>query len=112
MSDILFTAGAVLNKTRYAWSIPGTHRPQTAPPLPSLPTMDGALFMNKKTHSTRDVPAAPPGDYASDHNKPPKAPATQTHQSRRTPGSRSDRDDHLGSDNQSRRRQTGPEHGG
>lgn len=108
MSDILFTAGAVLNKTRFAWEIPASQRDPSRP----LPTLDGHIFMNKKTHSTHDVPGAAPGDYARDRNKTPKEPETQLHQSHRSPGSRSDRDDHLGSNNQSRRRKTGSGRGG
>ena len=107
MADILSTADAVLNKTRFAWDMaPRSSRPE----LPQ-PHLDGHILMNKKTHSTHDVPDTPPGDYAGQHNKPSKRPDTPLHQSRRTPGSRSDRDDHLGSDNQSRRRQTGSGHG-
>lgn len=60
--------------------------------------------MNKKTHSTHDESQAPPGDYALRHNKKGETAPTQLHQSQRTPGSRSDRDDHLGSYNQSRKR--------
>lgn len=107
MSDILSTAGAVLSKTRFAWEI----TPHPREPSSPLPTLDGQLFMNKKTHSTHDVPGRP-GGYANDTNKSGKVPSTQLHQSQRTPGSRSDRDDHLGSDNQPRRRKSGPSHGG
>jgi hypothetical protein len=112
MSDILLTAGAVLSKTRFAWSIPVKQHARALPIHPAFPTLDGQLIMNKKTHSTHDVPGTPPGDYAQDHNKAPHRSETQVHQSQRTPGSRSDRDDHLGGNNQSRRRQTGPRHGG
>jgi hypothetical protein len=108
MSDLLVTAGAVLNKTRFAWAIP-CRQPERAAPLP---TLHGHLFMNKKTHSTHDVPGAPAGDLASHHNKAPKGAETPLHQSQRTPGSRSDRDDHLGSGNQSQHRKSGPRHGG
>jgi hypothetical protein len=108
MSDILSTASSVLSKTRFAWEIP-THPRERNTPLPAL---EGQLFMNKKTHSTHDVPNTPPGDYAHSHNKAGQKSDTPLHQSQRTPGSRSDRDDHLGSDNQSRRRKTGPGHGG
>lgn len=108
MSDIISTAGAVLNKTRFAWEIQSPSREQPSP----LPALEGDLFMNKKTHSTHDVPGAPPGDYAGEHNKPAPGHATPLHQDRRTPGSRSDRDDHLGSNNQSRQRKTGPGHRG
>lgn len=107
MSDILATAGAVLSKTRYAWSIPCP----ALEPAPPLPVLEGDVFVNKKTHSTQDVPGALPGDYAGDHNKTAQHKATQLNQGRRTPGSRSDRDDHLGSDNQSRRRKSGPGQG-
>ncbi len=63
--------------------------------------------MNKKSHSTHDTSQDKPGDYASQHNKPGEKAPTQLHQSQRTPGSRSDRDDHLGSKNQSRQRKKG-----
>lgn len=106
MSDILFTADAVLDTTRFAWNLPTHARDLDGP----LSTLEGQLFMNKKTHSTHDVPGAAPGDYARTHNKTSKS-ETPLHQSQRTPGSRSDRDDHLGSDNQSRRRKTSPGHG-
>lgn len=108
MSDILSTAGAVLSKTRFAWEIPSTLRERHTPGL----TLQAQIIMNKKTHSTDDVSGSRPGDYAHGHNKTGKGPQTPLHQNQRTPGSRSDRDDHLGSDNQSRRRKTGPEHGG
>ncbi len=110
MSDIISTAGAVLSKTRCAWSIPGPAREQTHHPF-ALPILEGDCFVNKKTHSTHDVPSAPPGDYAGKHNKPPEHEVTPLNQGRRTPGSRSDRDDHLGSHNQSRQRKNGPAHG-
>lgn len=108
MSDISATAGSVLSKTRFAWSIACPAPQQTKP----IPTLQGDLFMNKKTHSTNDVPGAAPGDYAGKHNKTTHDETTPLNQNRRTPGSRSDRDDHLGSDNQSRRRQKGTGHGG
>jgi hypothetical protein len=108
MSDIISTANAVLGKTRCAWSIPGLQREPTRP----LPILDGHLFMNKKTHSTHDVPGSTPGDYAGDHNKASQRKTTQLNQPHRTPGSRSDRDDHLGSNNQSRRRHSGTQRGG
>jgi hypothetical protein len=63
--------------------------------------------MNKKTHSTHDASQAPPGDYALKHNKKGEKAPTPLHQSQRTPGSRSDRDDHLGSHNQSQQRKKG-----
>jgi hypothetical protein len=65
--------------------------------------------MNKNTHSTSD---GKPGDYSSRHNKKGEAAQTQLNQNRRTPGSRSDRDDHLGSRNQSSQRKKGPLNGG
>jgi hypothetical protein len=67
----------------------------------------GVILMNKKTHSTHDASAALPGDYARQHKKKGDKAPTQLHQSQRTPGSRSDRDDHLGSHNQSRQRKKG-----
>ncbi|MBU3652061.1 MAG: hypothetical protein FGM44_03150 [Limnohabitans sp.] len=67
--------------------------------------------MNKKTHTTKDVPDVRPGGYANDHNKPGEHPATPLHQDQRTPASRSDRDDHLGSHNQSQERKHGPQRG-
>ena len=53
------------------------------------------------------------GKVANDHNKAGDQHPTQKHESRRTPGSRHDRESQLGSDNQSRSRrgQTGGEHG-
>jgi hypothetical protein len=63
--------------------------------------------MKKKTHSTHDIPKAEPGDYAGQHNKKGEQNPTQLNQSQRTPGSRSDRDDHLGSHNQSTQRKKG-----
>lgn len=107
MSDILITADAVLSKTRFAWEIPSSPRNLHFP----LPTLTGQIIMNKKTHSTHDMPGRP-GGYANDTNKAGNVPSTPLHQSQRTPASRSDRDDHLGSDNQSRRRKTGPGQGG
>ena len=47
------------------------------------------------------------GKVANDHNQAGGEPATQTHQDRRTPHSRGDRDTHLGSGNQSQSRQGG-----
>ncbi|NBU43751.1 MAG: hypothetical protein EBS37_06670 [Betaproteobacteria bacterium] len=111
MSDIISTAVSVLSKTRYAWSIPGSAREHTQHPYVH-PILQGNIFMNKKTHSTHDVPSAPPGDYASQHNQTAQDAVTPLNQGRRTPGSRSDRDDHLGSHNQSRQRKNGPAHGG
>jgi hypothetical protein len=64
--------------------------------------------MNKKSHTTHDLPGKPPGGFANDHNKPSQDKSTQLHQDQRTPASRSDRDDHLGSDNQSRERKAPP----
>lgn len=45
------------------------------------------------------------GKVAGDHNSAGDQPATQTHQGRRTPESRGDRDTHLGSGNQTQSRQ-------
>lgn len=107
MSDILSTAGAVLTKTRYAWDISLAGNEQ----LPTFSHLQGQIVMNKKTHSTKDVPDVRPGGYANDHNKPGEHPATPLHQDQRTPASRSDRDDHLGSHNQSQERKHGPQRG-
>jgi hypothetical protein len=108
MSDILYTAGAVLTKTRYAWEIPLPHDER----FPRFHHTQGQIVMNKKSHTTRDVPGGHPGGYANDHNKSGEHPQTPLHQDQRTPASRSDRDDHLGSDNQSQRRKHGPQRGG
>lgn len=104
MSDILHAAGAVLSKTRFAWAIP---RPSNVSRLPQ-PLSIGQILMNKKSHTTHDVPDHPPGGFANDHNKPGQDKSTPLHQDRRSPASRSDRDDHLGSHNQSQERKHPP----
>ncbi len=43
----------------------------------------------------------------NDHNRTGHQAPTQTHQGQRTPDSRSDRTDHIGSDNQSQSRKGG-----
>ena len=44
----------------------------------------------------------------NDHNRQGEQAATQKNEARRTPESRSDRTDHIGSDNQSQSRKRGP----
>jgi hypothetical protein len=104
MSDILHAAGAVLSKTRFVWAIPSPSN--ATAPSPLFP--DGQILMNKKTHTTHDVPGKPPGGFANDHNKPGHNKSTPLHQDQRSPASRSDRDDHLGSHNQSQERKHPP----
>lgn len=48
------------------------------------------------------------GKVENDHNRQGQQDPTQTHQARRTPLSRHDRDDKVGSDNQSRVRRETP----
>ena len=57
----------------------------------------------------RDEQAAHTGKVANDHNKVGEQPLTQKNEARRTPDSRTDREAHLGSSNQtqSRRGNTG-----
>jgi hypothetical protein len=47
------------------------------------------------------------GKLANDHNKAGEQAPTQTNQARRTPHSRSDREDHIGGSNQAETRRTG-----
>jgi hypothetical protein len=66
------------------------------------PTLKDA---DMKTHSNpRDEQVAHTGKVVNDHNKVGDQPSTQINQSKRTPESRSDRESHIGSDNQSRER--------
>ena len=56
-----------------------------------------------------DQQAPHAGKVENDHNKLGRQQPTQVHESKRTPHSRHDRDDHLGPDNQSQvRRGPGP----
>ncbi len=57
---------------------------------------------------TPDPPKAGAGKLANDRNRAGQAPPTQKNEARRTPASRHDRDDHLGSANQPRTRRGGP----
>ncbi len=57
---------------------------------------------------TPDRPKAGTGKVANDRNRTGQTPPTQTNEARRTPASRHDRDDHLGSANQPRTRRGGP----
>jgi hypothetical protein len=100
MSDIQATASAVLNKTRFIWSDQRSCVNEES--TFKTPTLEA--FMNKKTHTNSDV-SEQPGKYANDHNKAGKTPATQLNQGHRSPASRSDRDTHLGGNNQSQKRQ-------
>ena len=63
----------------------------------------------KPKHSPRDEQAAKTGKVANDHNKAGEQPSTQKNEARRTPDSRTDREAHVGSGNQtqSRRGNTG-----
>ena len=60
----------------------------------------------KKKH---DADPQEPGQHKveNDHNRTGNQPPTQTNQGQRTPDSRSDRTDHIGSDNQSQSRKGG-----
>lgn len=62
--------------------------------------------MSKKpdTSTGSDVPL---GKLANDHNKAGDQAPTQTNQARRTPHSRSDREDQMGGSNQPETRRTG-----
>ena len=103
MSNLLDTATAVLNKTRFIW---GDHASSPADkPTFNIPSLEA--FMNKKTHTTSDV-SEHAGKYANDVNKAGKKQTTQLNQGHRSPASRSDRDDHLGGGNQSQTRQGPP----
>lgn len=68
--------------------------------------------MSKKPSSTRsdmdgDPQAQAHGKVANDRNQPTPGGATQLHQSKRSPASRSDRASQLGGSNQVRSRQGG-----
>ncbi len=60
------------------------------------------------TRRKPERPKARAGKVANDHNKTGKSPPTQKNEAGRTPASRHDRDDHLGSANQPRTRRGGP----
>ena len=63
----------------------------------------------KTTQNPRDEPAPQTGKVANDRNKVGEQELTQKNQAKRTPDSRTDREAHLGSGNQtqSRRGNTG-----
>ena len=58
----------------------------------------------KPKQNPRDEQAAKTGKVANDHNKVGEQPLTQKNESKRTPDSRSDREAHVGSGNQSQSR--------
>ena len=62
-----------------------------------------------KTQSPRDEQEPQTGKVANDHNKVGEQPLTQKNEGKRTPKSRTDREAHIGSSNQtqSRRGNTG-----
>ncbi len=63
----------------------------------------------KTKQNPRDDQAAHTGKVANDHNKVGEQPLTQKNEAKRTPDSRTDREAHIGSGNQtqSRRGATG-----
>lgn len=63
----------------------------------------------KTKENLRDVQAAHTGKVTNNHNKIGEQPLTQLNEAKRTPDSRTDREAHLGSSNQtqSRRGATG-----
>ena len=58
----------------------------------------------KPKQNPRDEQAAKTGKVANDHNKVSEQPLTQKNESKRTPDSRTDREAHVGSGNQSQSR--------
>lgn len=60
--------------------------------------------MNKQDREKR---TSHTGKVENEHNKAGQTPPTQKNEPSRTPRSRSDRDDHLGGNNQSQSRQGG-----
>lgn len=60
-----------------------------------------------KSSNFRDHQAPQTGKVANDHNKTGDQPATQKNEGERTPESRSDRESHVGSGNQSQSRRGG-----
>ena len=59
-----------------------------------------------QNHPDRQEPGQ--GKVENDHNRQGEQAPTQKNEARRTPESRSDRTDHIGSDNQSQSRKRGP----
>jgi hypothetical protein len=60
--------------------------------------------MSKK-HNARDEQAPHTGKVANDHNKVGEQAVTQKNEAKRTPDSRTDREAHIGSGNQTQSRQ-------
>ena len=67
------------------------------------------IFMTSKQQNPRDAQEPQTGKVANDHNKVGEQPLTQKNEAKRTPASRTDREAHIGSGNQtqSRRGNTG-----
>ena len=59
----------------------------------------------KPKQNPRDEQAAKTGKVANDHNKVGEKALTQKNEAKRTPDSRTDREAHIGSSNQSQSRQ-------
>ncbi len=64
-----------------------------------------------KHHSPADQQQPHARKVENDHNKMGEQDATQLNQGQRTPDSRSDRESHFGSNNQSQERRHAPGHG-
>ncbi|MCX7250389.1 MAG: hypothetical protein NTX37_02600 [Burkholderiales bacterium] len=64
-----------------------------------------------KHHSPADQQEPHARKVENDHNKVGEQDATQLNQGHRTPESRSDRESHVGSNNQSQERRHSPGHG-
>lgn len=64
-----------------------------------------------KQQNPRDEQAPLSGKVENDFNKVGETTPTQKNEGRRTPGSRHDRESHIGGDNQSQMRRGGPSSG-